>query len=102
MHKSGTRLTTHDSVTLHWLFRRAAVGIMLIIGVGVLGGSPSPAIGARAVVEIMTFFAVGLITILASMNQGVDATNFVYDIDLTGIVSQGDVDAVKANAGTAL
>jgi hypothetical protein len=59
----GTRLTTHDSVSLHWLFRRTAVGIMAIIGVGFLGASPDPEIGARAVVQIMGFFAVGLITI---------------------------------------
>jgi hypothetical protein len=36
------------------------------------------------------------------LSLGADGTNFLFDIDLTGVISQGDIDAVKANAGTEL
>jgi hypothetical protein len=36
----GTRLTLHDTISLHRLFRGSAVVIMLIVGFGFLGAGP--------------------------------------------------------------
>lgn len=59
----GTRLLMHDSSSLHRLFGRTIVVLLLIIGFGGLSGSLAAAQVARATAYVFTFFGVGLLTI---------------------------------------
>ena len=59
----GTRLSLHDSVSLHRLFRLATVMLMLIVGVGFLGSGGRPGLSELASTEVLSFFAVGLLAI---------------------------------------
>lgn len=71
----GSRLTMHDRVTIHRLFRTIAFGVLIIGGVGAftIGGDVAKA--ARASTEVLTFFAVGLFTLaLGSASE--------HDVDL--------------------
>jgi hypothetical protein len=66
----GTRLTLHDTISLHRLFRGSAVVIMLIVGFGFLGAGPDSAVATPAMTELLIFFAVGLVTIaIASASE---------------------------------
>lgn len=66
----GTRLTLHDTFTLHRLFRFASVALLLIVGLGFVGGRLGAEITAVAMNEVLGFFVVGLITIaLASATE---------------------------------
>jgi hypothetical protein len=56
----GTRLTQHDTLGLHRLFRTATILLMLIVGIGFFGGGSRAALAS---VEVLAFFAAGLITI---------------------------------------
>ncbi len=59
----GTRLLNHDSGSLHRLFGRAIVGILVIIGIGGLVGAMSAAHVAQATMQVFVFFCAGLLTI---------------------------------------
>jgi hypothetical protein len=66
----GTRLTLHDTISLHRLFRGSTVVIMLILGFGFLGSGPGAEITSAAITQMLIFFAVGLITIaIASASE---------------------------------
>jgi hypothetical protein len=70
----GTRLTLHDTYTLHRLFRFASAALLLIVGLGFVGGRLGAEITAMAVDEVLVFFVVGLITIArASATEQRDA-----------------------------
>lgn len=65
----GTRLTLHDSLSLHRLFRTATIVLIMIIGFGFFGNGRSGA-SVPASTEVLSFFTVGLITIaLASASE---------------------------------
>lgn len=70
----GTRLLNHDSGSLHRLFGRAIVGILVIIGLGGLLGAMAAAHVAQATAQVFVFFCVGLLTIaLADAAESNDA-----------------------------
>lgn len=69
----GTRLTLHDSVSLHRLFRTVTVSLLLIVGLGFFSVSQSEARALLASTELLSFFVVGLVTIaLASATEDRD------------------------------
>lgn len=59
----GTRLTLHDSVSLHRLFRTSTVLLMLIVVLGFFSNGGQPTLSAIASTEVLSFFAVGLLAI---------------------------------------
>ena len=66
----GTRLTQHDSVTLHWLFRLSIVWLIVVIFVRFFVRGSGLALAPLATGEVLTFFAVALLTIaLASASE---------------------------------
>jgi hypothetical protein len=76
----GTRLTLHDSVSLHRLFRTAAIGLLLIVGLTIFGAGRAATIAVLASTEVLTFFAVGLVTIaLASAIEHRDVELRILD-----------------------
>src|SRR5215212_4891927 len=71
----GTRLTMHDRVSIHRLFRTIALGVLIIGGIGAFTIGRDVFKAARASTEVLTFFAVGLFTLaLGSATE--------HDIDL--------------------
>jgi len=66
----GTRLTQHDSVTLHRLFRISMLLLIVIVFFRFFITGPGLALAARATTEVVSFFAVALLTIaLASASE---------------------------------
>ena len=66
----GTRLTLHDTISLHRLYRTTTVVLLVIVGFGFLGGGPGGALSLLASTEVLSFFAVGLVTMaLASASE---------------------------------
>jgi hypothetical protein len=66
----GTRMTLHDSITLHRLFRLSTVGLIMIIGFGFFGRRASGDLATLVSTEMLIFFAAGLMTIaLASASE---------------------------------
>jgi hypothetical protein len=59
----GTRLTLHDRVSIHRLFRAIAFGVLIIGGLGAFTIGRDVFKAARASTEVLTFFAVGLFTL---------------------------------------
>jgi len=59
----GTRLTIHDRVSIHRLFRAIAFGVLIIGGIGAFSIGRDVFKAARASTEVLTFFAVGLFTL---------------------------------------
>ena len=59
----GTRLTMHDRVTIHRLFRTIAFGVLVIGGFGAFTIGRDVFKAARASTEVLTFFALGLLTL---------------------------------------
>ena len=59
----GTRLTMHDRVSIHRLFRTIAFSVLIIGGIGafIIGRDVFKA--ARASTEVLIFFAIGLFTL---------------------------------------
>jgi hypothetical protein len=70
----GLQLADHDSTSLRKLFTRAALALMLIVGLGLLWqGSSGSAPTALATMMVLAFFAVGLLVIaLASLAEQYD------------------------------
>jgi hypothetical protein len=62
----GTRLTLHDSITLHRLFRLSMVAMMIIVFLRFFSGGPGARLAGLASTEVLIFFAVGLLTIALS------------------------------------
>jgi hypothetical protein len=59
----GLRVTDHDGVSLRNLFGRTCAVIIVMIGFAALGGALNTPILGPATVEVLGYFAVGLITI---------------------------------------
>jgi hypothetical protein len=70
----GLQLAGHDSTSLRKLFTRAALALMLIVGLGLLWqGSSSSAPTALATMMVLAFFAMGLLVLaLASLAEQYD------------------------------
>jgi hypothetical protein len=68
----GTRMTLHDTVSLHRLFRNVTIGLLLIVGL-TLYSIQSETVALLASRELLIFFVVGLVTIaLASATEDRD------------------------------
>ncbi len=66
----GTRLTQHDSVTLHRLFRISMILLIVIVFIRFFVSGPGLALAGLATTEVVSFFAVSLLTIaLASASE---------------------------------
>jgi hypothetical protein len=62
--RRGTRLLDHDSISLRRLFARASVGLLLILGIVALSAMrPNDIRLTLTTVMLLTFFAVGLLSI---------------------------------------
>jgi len=59
----GTRLTQHDSVTLHRLFRISMLVLIVVVFIRFFSGGPGLALAGLATTEVISFFAVALLTI---------------------------------------
>ncbi|HEU5099474.1 MAG TPA: DUF4129 domain-containing protein [Roseiflexaceae bacterium] len=66
----GTRLTIHDRVTVHRMFRVIAISLLGIVGIGLLGARLVGAAAVAASTEVLAFFAVGLVTL--ALAGGID------------------------------
>ncbi|HJZ47251.1 MAG TPA: DUF4129 domain-containing protein [Roseiflexaceae bacterium] len=66
----GTRLTMHDRVTIHRVFRVIAVSMLPIVGIGLFGARLTGTTAIAASIEVLAFFAVGLVTI--ALANGID------------------------------
>jgi hypothetical protein len=66
----GTRLTIHDRVSVHRIFRAIAISLLAIVGIGVLGVRLTGASAVAASTEVLAFFAIGLVTI--ALASGID------------------------------
>jgi hypothetical protein len=66
----GTRLTLHDGVTLHRLFRISTALLMLVVFLRFFSGAAASRLANLATVEVIGYFAIGLLTIaLASASE---------------------------------
>jgi hypothetical protein len=66
----GTRITLHDSITLHRLFRLSTVALIMIVGFGFFGRRATGDLATLVSTEMLIFFAAGLMTIaLASASE---------------------------------
>jgi hypothetical protein len=66
----GTRLTMHDRVSVHRVFRAIAISLLAIVGIGLLGARLTGARAVAASTEVLVFFAIGLVTI--ALANGID------------------------------
>ncbi len=66
----GTRLTMHDRVSAHRVFRAIAISLLAIVGIGLLGARLTGAAAVAASTEVLAFFAIGLVTI--ALASGID------------------------------
>jgi hypothetical protein len=70
----GTRLTMHDRVSIHRVFRAAAFGLLLIAMLSLFSTAQTISLRLGASTQVLTFFAVGLVTIaLASATEDREA-----------------------------
>jgi hypothetical protein len=66
----GTRMTLHDAVTLHRLFRISTALLMLVVFIRFFSGGAGSALANLATAEVIGYFAIGLLTIaLASASE---------------------------------
>jgi hypothetical protein len=82
----GLRVTEHDGVSLRNLFGRTCAVIIVMIGFAALGGALNTPILGPATLEVLGYFAVGLITI-ALASSADDNDSQMRRLDWRGLLT---------------